>query len=144
MENAKQDTGRLNELIVHCKDDSSTYRAAACGRHRDELLALSRRRSSFANVLSGFVTGAGSSPSRYGSVLGWTRLAFFELRVKVLGERHVGDSLAACAEQESRTEEAYKSAVALSWPTELGGILRSQLAEIENDHVRMRHLRGTA
>lgn len=143
MTNATQ-TARLNGLIVRCRDDSRTYReaAAAHGIHRDELLALSRRRSSFAEALSGFVRQAGSAPNRHGSVAGWMRRSLFDLRVAVLGQHHLGDSLHACAQQESRTSGGYKRALELTWSTEVDALLRSQLGEIDEGCARVTHLRG--
>jgi uncharacterized protein (TIGR02284 family) len=150
MANARQ-TGQLNGLIVHCRDDVRTYREAAAsrGKHRGELLALSRRRSSFAEALSRLVRGAGSAPRRHGSLSGWIRRAFFGARVAVLGENHLGDSLHACAQQESRTADAYRRVLQLQsgdvkWPAEVEAILRSQLGEIHDAHTRVRLLRGNA
>jgi uncharacterized protein (TIGR02284 family) len=134
---------RLNRLIVRCKDDVRTYRAAAAahGLHRDELLALSRRRSSFAEALSGVLRRAGVAPSRYGSVAGWLRRALSRLRTTLLGETHLGDSLDACAWQESRTEAGYREALERTWSAEVDGILRTQLDEIAEAHARVRLLR---
>jgi uncharacterized protein (TIGR02284 family) len=139
-------TGRLNGLIVRCKDDGRLYRdaAAAHGAHRDELLALARRRSSFVAALSGLVRSTGAAPSQHGSILGWLRRALFGLRVAVLGGFHLGDSLQACAEQESRTVDGYKRALASTWAPDVGDTLRAQFEEIQEAHARVRALRGCA
>lgn len=140
-----EQSARLNRLIVRCRDDSKTYRAAAGvqSSHRDELLALSRRRSAFANALSTLVRSSGTTPSEGGSVAGWLRRKAFDFRVGALGITHLGDSLLACANEESRAASGYRDALKNDWSPEIEGVLRAQLGEIRESYERMRTLRGS-
>lgn len=145
MTNAQQ-TGRLKDLIVRCRDDSRLYRQTASdhGAYRDELMALARQRSSFAEALTTIVRKAGASPSHYGSAAAWLRRTLFEVRVAVLGTGHAGDSLLACADQEARTVKSYVRALKGSWPAEEELLLRAQLTGVEGAFERVRFLRGQA
>jgi hypothetical protein len=77
-------------------------------------------------------------------VTGWVRRSLFGLRETVLGGSHLGDSFQACAEQDERTANGYRSALELSWSAEIEELLRTQLEGIDADHTRMKVLRGEA
>ena len=140
----KRQTGRLNELIVHCHDDNRAYRAAsrvaaamnADASHHAELLVLSRRRASFAAELSALVREMGASPSTRGSLFGWMR--------GVRGTADLGAALAACERAEARAIDGHRRALELDWSSDVLEVLESQLREIERDHARFRGLGTTS
>ncbi len=134
----------LNQLIKNCIDSRHEYRAAAAlpSRHRSELMALSRRSSSFAEALSSAVRRTGASPSRRGSMSSWVRRSLFDFRVKLLGQSHLGDSLQACAAQVDRTTRAHDRALRRTSSGEVEKVLRAQLEELHIAHARIVLLRG--
>jgi uncharacterized protein (TIGR02284 family) len=136
----------LNHLIEDCIDTRHAYRAAAAvpGRHRGELMALSRRSSSFAEKLSSLVRRSGAAPSRRGSASSFVRRSLFDFRVRLMGQSHLGDALQACAAQTERTAHAYDRALRGSskWSNEVEGILREHLAELLTSRERVVTLRG--
>ena len=142
MMSANQQSRNLNAMVVSCRDAGRTYRRASAAHPsvHDELLKLSRQRSAYVVTLSTLARAAGSSPSNHGSPLGWIRQSLFALRVVMLGQSHLGDSLRACATQDRRTAEVYSRALTLAWPTELRLVLGSQLREIRESHSYVRHL----
>jgi hypothetical protein len=133
----------LADLIMRCRDDAMTYRAAAGLRslHTTELMATSRRRSLFAGTLSGFLRTTPTEHSR-GSIFGRATRWLFRARSTLMGQTHLGDSLGRCLRDEAKAVRDYDRALELDWSDEISAALRLQLAEIETSYERVHALRG--
>jgi len=139
------DSRRLNDLVERCTDDSRLFRIARADRADvvdDELLAFARRRSCFAEALAIVMRTTGATANAHGTLSGWLRRRRFDLRAALLGTKHLGDSLLACAEQGARTRERYRRALRLEWSVDVRTLLESQLTEIAETHERLLVLRG--
>lgn len=136
---------------MQCTDDSTAFRRASkaavdangapdAARH-DELLAIARRRSSFAEALAVFVREMGGEAPRSGSFFALIRRGLFDIQVTVVGTTHLGDSLLACAEQEERTRAAYRRALAFDWSADVLAVLETQMHDVDETQARVRTLR---
>lgn len=134
---------KLDDVITHCRDAAKTFRAAAAlpSVHREELMAISRRRSSFAHRLSGFTRDPDRANTR-GSFGGLARRSLLDARAWLLGQTHLGDSLAACLRADANAARSYSSALHLDWSGDIGDVLEEQLDEIETSSTHVRSLRS--
>ena len=135
--------GKLDDVITLCRDAAKTFRAAAAipSVHRDELMTISRRRSSFAHRLSNFTRDPDRANTR-GSLAGLARRSLFDARAWLLGQSHLGDSLVACVRADANAARSYASALALDWNGDIADVLEEQLDELETSSSRVRALRG--
>ena len=134
---------KLDDVITLCRDSSLTFRAAAtlASSHRDELMALSRRRSSFARRLTEFARDPDDA-NETGSIGGRTRRWLLGARARMLGQTHLGDSLAACLRAESAAMRSYSRALAIDWNGDIAAVLEEQLDEVVVTETRIRDIRG--
>src|SRR6185312_6365828 len=100
---------RLDDVITRCRDSSNSYRAASrvLSMHRDELMSIARKRSSLARKLSEFSATPEDRNTR-GSVGGRLARTLFDLRVVLLGQTHLGDSLAECLRCDDDATKSYR------------------------------------
>jgi len=134
---------RLGDVIALCRDSAKTFRSASTipSAHRAELIALSRRRSSFAHRLSGFTREPDTANTR-GSLAGLAARSVFDMRAWLLGQSHLGDSLAACLRADANAATGFSRALALDWNGDIADVLEEQLDEIEATSTRVRAIRG--
>jgi uncharacterized protein (TIGR02284 family) len=134
---------KLDDVITLCRDSSLTFRAAASisSAHRDELMAFSRRRSGFAHRLSNFARDP-EDANETGSMGGRARRWFVGTRSRLLGQTHLGDSLAACLRAEATTTRGYARALAIDWNGDIADVLEEQFDELVVAETRIRALRG--
>jgi hypothetical protein len=134
---------RLDDVITLCRDSSATFRAAAMipSAHRGELMALSRRRSAFAHRLSNFAREPDDA-NEGGSIGRRARRWFVGARARLLGQAHLGDSLAACLRAESTAMRGYSRALAIDWAGDIADVLEEQLDEVVVTETRIRDVRG--
>jgi uncharacterized protein (TIGR02284 family) len=134
---------KLGDVITLCRDSSLTFRAAAtlASSHRDELMALSRRRADFAHRLSAFARDPDGA-NETGSIGGRTRRWLVDARARLLGQTHLGDSLAACLRAESAAMRGYSRALAIDWSGDIADVLEEQLDDVVVTETRIRDMRG--
>jgi len=134
---------KLDDVITLCRDSSLMFRAASRlpSQHRDELMALARRRSAFAHRLSGFAREPDDA-NETGSIGGRMRRWLVDARARVLGQTHLGDSLAACLRAESAAMRGYSRALAIDWNGEIADVLEEQLDDVVVTETRIRDIRG--
>lgn len=134
---------KLDDVITLCRDAAKTFRAAAAipSAHRGELMAISRRRSSFAHRLSGFTRDPDRANTR-GSFAGLARRSLFDARARLLGQSHLGDSLAACLRADASVARSHSKALDIDWNGDIADVLEAQLDELESSSSRVRDLRG--
>jgi len=134
---------KLDDVITLCRDAAKSFRAAAAipSAHREELMAISRRRSSFAHRLSSFTRDPDRANTR-GSFAGMARRSLFDARSWLLGQSDLGGSLAACLRADGIAARSYSSALHLDWNGDIADVLEEQLDEIETSSSRVRALRG--
>lgn len=134
---------KLDDVITLCRDSSLTFRAAAAipSAHRDELMALARRRSSFAQKLSDFTRHPGDA-NETGSIGGRARRWVVSARASLLGQTHLGDSLAACLRAEATATRGYTRALAIDWSGDIADVLEEQAGELATTETRIRSIRG--
>lgn len=134
---------KLDDVITLCRDSSLTFRAAASipSAHRVELMALARRRSSFAQRLSEFAREPDDA-NETGSIGGRARRWLVSARASVLGQTHLGDSLAACIRAESEATRGYARALTIEWNGDIADVLEEQHDELVATDVRIRGIRG--
>ena len=139
----RQQISALQHAITICRDASMTYRAAARlpSRHREELMVMARRRSSFAQALSSFLRYP-LDGNRTGSLVDRSRRWLFAARARLVGQTHLGDSLVTCFRMDDRASRALSAALELDWAVEVSSMLTTQRAEIDVTIERMRSLRG--
>lgn len=134
---------KLDDVITVCRDSSMTFRAAASipSAHRDELMALSRRRSGFAQRLSHFARHP-EDANVNGSIGGRARRWFATSRARLMGQTHLGDSLAECLRAEGTVTRSYARALEIDWSGEIADVLEEQMGELASTDTRIRALRG--
>ena len=134
---------KLGDVITLCRDSSLTFRAAAAlgSSHRAELMALSRRRSAFAHRLSGFARDPDDA-NETGSIGGRARRWLEGARTRLLGQTHLGDSLAACLRAESATMRGYSRALAIDWSGDIAEVLEEHFDDVVATETRIRDMRG--
>ena len=134
---------KLDDVITLCRDSSLTFRAAAAipSVHRNELMALARRRSSFAQRLSGFARHPDDANS-VGSFGGRLRRLIVAARARLMGQTHLGDSLAACLGAEAATTRGYARALSIDWNGDIADVFEEQMSEVASSQERVRALRG--
>lgn len=134
---------KLDDVITLCRDSSLTFRAAAgiASAHRDELMALSRRRSSFARRLARFARDPDEANAN-GSIAGRARRWLAASRARLMGQTHLGDSLAACIRAESEATRGYARALSIDWNGDIADVLNEQMGELGTTETRVRDLRG--
>jgi hypothetical protein len=134
---------RLGDLITRCRDAANSYRAASRipSAHRDRLMAVARRRSAFAQRLSAFARSPEDQNTR-GSLVGRVGRWAFDARALLLGQTHLGDSLAACLRSDARATQGYVHALEIDWNGDIADVLEAQRAELEQSTAGVRTLRG--
>lgn len=134
---------KLDDAITMYRDAAKTFRAAAAipSAHRDELMTMSRRRSAFAHRLSGFRRDPHGANTR-GSLVGLLVRSLFDARVWLLGQSHLGDSLAACMRADAKTARTLSSALDLDWAGDIADVLEQQQRELATSTSRVHALRG--
>ena len=133
----------LDDVITLCRDAAKTFRAASRvpSAHRDELMAISRQRSSFAQRVSTFTRDPNAANTR-GSLVGLANRSLFDLRAWLLGQSHLGDSLAACLRADGKAAKSHTRALDIDWSVEITAVLEEQRDAIESAATRVRALRG--
>jgi hypothetical protein len=141
--NTRAQRSKLDDVITTCRDSAITFRLAAAipSAHRAELMAISRRRSSFAHRVSGFMPEPDDSNVR-GSLGGLASRFVVKARAALLGQTHLGDSLAACLRADAKVTRSYERALDLDWDGDVGDVLEQQCDELEGSSTRVRALRG--
>lgn len=104
-------------------------------------MALSRRRSGFAHRVSGFTRDPEGANTR-GSLAGLAARSLFGVRAWLLGQSHLGDSLAACLRADTDAAKSLSRALDLDWNGDIADVLEEQLGEIEATSSRVRTMRG--
>jgi len=134
---------KLDDVITTCRDAAKTFRAASTipSAHRDELMAISRRRSAIAHRVSGFMRDPDGANTR-GSLAGLAGRSLFDARAWLLGQSHLGDSLAACLRADAKATSSLSNALDLDWNGDIASVLQDQLDEIATSSSRVRALRG--
>jgi hypothetical protein len=134
---------KLDDMITQCRDAAKTFRAASAipSAHREELMAISRRRSAFAHRLSGFARDPDGANTR-GSLAGLARRYLFDTRARLLGQSHLGDSLAACLRADAKAASSHSSALDIEWNGDIADVLEKQRDELATSLSRVRALRA--
>ena len=134
---------RLDDLITHCRDASNSYRAASRipSAHRDQLRGIARRRSSFAHRLSSFSRRPDDANTQ-GSIAGRISQWVVDTRAVLLGQTHLGDSLAECLRSDAKAMRSYERALEIDWNGDIAGVIETQRVELEKSSAQVRGMRG--
>jgi len=134
----------MNRLIVACRDDARVFGRAATvvidPERRKRLLAQSRSRRAFIEVLSREVTTAGGRPAAFGSIFAALESSMVVLREAVAGA-HEGDSYAGCMRTAQRSEKAYARVSAQALPARVRTLVEAQAVEISEACAELTRLR---
>ena len=134
---------RLDDLITHCRDASNSYRAASRipSAHRNQLRVIARRRSSFAHKLSSFARRPDDANTQ-GSMVGRVGRWVVDTRAMLLGQTHLGDSLAECLKSDAKAMRSYERALGIDWNGDIAGVMNTQRVELAKSAAQVRNLRG--
>jgi len=133
----------LNNLIETCKDRQYGYRAAAGAVENSSLKILfqgyEQQAAQHASELQREVRNLGGDPEKGGSVAGWFRRGWINIKSAVTG----GDEstiIVECERGEDSARNNYENALREFLPTDAQVLIQRQFSAIKEGHDRMRSL----
>ena len=134
----------LNNLIETCKDGQQGFKESAEGVERSDLKTLfyeiGQQRANFVGELQTLVRELGGDPENSGSMLGAIHRSWINIKAVVTG-RDEAAILNEAEMGEDYAKKAYKDALDLDLPANIGAVVRSQYQEVQASHDKVRDLR---